>query len=51
MNLAVPTWWGGAGVKQPGSAECGALLGIGQDQPLETLARAFSMLQPWDSEN
>lgn len=38
----------GAGVKQPGSAECGTLLDIGQDKPWETLARAFSVSQPRD---
>lgn len=42
---------GGAGVKQPGSAECGTLLDIGQDQPWEMLAIVFSMLQPCNSEN
>lgn len=40
----------GAGFKQPGSAESGALLDIGQDKPWETPAKAFSTLQPHDSE-
>lgn len=36
---------------QAASAECGALLDIGQDKTWDTLARAFSMEQPLDSEN